>query len=127
MSPERILGSKYSYPSDIWSLGLCFLECALGQFPYPASNVYIELMTAVGKHLTWTIPFAPLSACAKQQFHPLPLALPLEHRNKLKILSLNSQWSPTRGSKQLIGRIQIGFSNALALLSNSTSTSSGLL
>ncbi|KAH9557055.1 hypothetical protein CY35_07G065800 [Sphagnum magellanicum] len=34
MSPERISGSKYGYDSDIWSLGLTLLECALGRFPY---------------------------------------------------------------------------------------------
>jgi mitogen-activated protein kinase kinase 1 len=32
--PERISGSKYGYDSDIWSLGLTLLECALGRFPY---------------------------------------------------------------------------------------------
>ncbi|KAA8534811.1 hypothetical protein F0562_029747 [Nyssa sinensis] len=34
MSPERIIGGKYSYRSDIWSLGLVLLECATGHFPY---------------------------------------------------------------------------------------------
>ncbi|EGG15303.1 MAP kinase kinase [Cavenderia fasciculata] len=34
MSPERISGMSYSYDSDIWSLGLTLLECALGYFPY---------------------------------------------------------------------------------------------
>ncbi|XVE54032.1 hypothetical protein DITRI_Ditri03aG0049900 [Diplodiscus trichospermus] len=34
MSPERILGGDYGNKSDIWSLGLVFLECATGQFPY---------------------------------------------------------------------------------------------
>ncbi|KAH7511503.1 hypothetical protein ACOSP7_015120 [Xanthoceras sorbifolium] len=53
MSPERISGSKYSYKSDIWSLGLVLLECATGQFPYSPpeqeegwTNFY-ELMEAV--------------------------------------------------------------------------------
>eukprot|EP01114_Cavostelium_apophysatum_P011170 TRINITY_DN2536_c0_g1_i1.p1 TRINITY_DN2536_c0_g1~~TRINITY_DN2536_c0_g1_i1.p1 ORF type:complete len:381 (-),score=102.82 TRINITY_DN2536_c0_g1_i1:821-1963(-) len=34
MSPERISGSSYSYDSDIWSVGLTLVECALGHFPY---------------------------------------------------------------------------------------------
>ncbi|KAH1116885.1 hypothetical protein GYH30_046318 [Glycine max] len=36
MSPERINGSQegYNFKSDIWSLGLILLECALGRFPY---------------------------------------------------------------------------------------------
>lgn len=34
--PERINGSQdgYNYKSDIWSLGLMFLRCATGMFPY---------------------------------------------------------------------------------------------
>lgn len=53
MSPERIIGSQYSYRSDIWSLGLVLLECALGHFPYSPphqgegwTNVY-ELMETI--------------------------------------------------------------------------------
>ncbi|KAL4194230.1 hypothetical protein AMTRI_Chr05g58320 [Amborella trichopoda] len=34
MAPERISGSTYNYSSDIWSLGLVALECAIGHFPY---------------------------------------------------------------------------------------------
>lgn len=34
MSPERISGDIHSYDSDVWSLGLVLLECALGYFPY---------------------------------------------------------------------------------------------
>ncbi|KAG1673182.1 hypothetical protein FOA52_015293 [Chlamydomonas sp. UWO 241] len=35
MSPERIKGDSYSFDSDLWSLGLSLVECALGRFPYP--------------------------------------------------------------------------------------------
>eukprot|EP00798_Chlamydomonas_sp_ICE-L_P032719 gene32719-3604_t len=35
MSPERIKGDSYSFDSDLWSLGLTLVECALGRFPYP--------------------------------------------------------------------------------------------
>lgn len=34
MSPERIKGDAYSYDADVWSLGLCLMEVALGRFPY---------------------------------------------------------------------------------------------
>ena len=36
LQPERINGSQegYNFKSDIWSLGLILLECALGRFPY---------------------------------------------------------------------------------------------
>eukprot|EP00742_Colponemidia_sp_Colp-10_P006036 GILJ01006460.1.p1 GENE.GILJ01006460.1~~GILJ01006460.1.p1 ORF type:complete len:395 (+),score=49.26 GILJ01006460.1:109-1293(+) len=35
MSPERIRGDTYQSDSDLWSLGLTLVECALGRFPYP--------------------------------------------------------------------------------------------
>jgi len=35
MSPERIKGDEYSYDSDMWSVGLTLVECALGRYPYP--------------------------------------------------------------------------------------------
>ncbi|KAK0570706.1 hypothetical protein LWI29_005282 [Acer saccharum] len=53
MSPERITGGKYSYKSDIWSLGLVLLECATGQFPYSPPEQgegwasFYELMEAI--------------------------------------------------------------------------------
>ncbi|KMZ72687.1 Protein kinase [Zostera marina] len=38
MSPERITSKSYDYKSDIWSLGLVILECAIGRFPYIPSE-----------------------------------------------------------------------------------------
>eukprot|EP00697_Spironema_sp_BW2_P009320 gnl/Spiro4/24170_TR11990_c0_g1_i1.p1 gnl/Spiro4/24170_TR11990_c0_g1~~gnl/Spiro4/24170_TR11990_c0_g1_i1.p1 ORF type:complete len:442 (-),score=33.83 gnl/Spiro4/24170_TR11990_c0_g1_i1:48-1343(-) len=38
MSPERIKGTAHSFDSDIWSLGLTLLECALGRFPYDLNS-----------------------------------------------------------------------------------------
>lgn len=34
MQPERIQGKSHGYDSDIWSLALALVECALGYFPY---------------------------------------------------------------------------------------------
>lgn len=34
MSPERITGNNYSFPSDIWSVGLVIYELATGEEPY---------------------------------------------------------------------------------------------
>merc|ERR1712232_969869 len=34
MSPERVLGEDYSFPADIWSLGLIAYELASGKYPY---------------------------------------------------------------------------------------------
>lgn len=43
MSPERIQGQKYSFPSDVWSLGLILYEMATGQYPYPPKSSIVDL------------------------------------------------------------------------------------
>jgi mitogen-activated protein kinase kinase len=56
MAPERIsgggmsaagsAGGSYSVQSDIWSLGLTIIECALGRYPYPPEtydNIFSQL------------------------------------------------------------------------------------
>lgn len=58
MAPERISnggvaqaganpgGGTYSVQSDIWSLGLSIIECAMGQYPYPPEtydNIFSQL------------------------------------------------------------------------------------
>jgi mitogen-activated protein kinase kinase len=62
MAPERISsggiaqaganpgGGTYSVQSDIWSLGLTIIECALGQYPYPPetyNNIFSQLSVSV--------------------------------------------------------------------------------
>ncbi len=44
MSPERIDGQPYSFPADIWALGLTLLECSTGTYPYDASKGTMQLM-----------------------------------------------------------------------------------
>lgn len=52
MAPERIsgggmsAGGTYSVQSDIWSLGLSIIECAMGKYPYPpevSSTIFGQL------------------------------------------------------------------------------------
>lgn len=43
MSPERILHNPYSYPSDIWSLGLVLLEAATGAYAYSEAESCIDM------------------------------------------------------------------------------------
>ncbi|KEF55409.1 STE/STE7 protein kinase [Exophiala aquamarina CBS 119918] len=60
MAPERIsgggmaqagsAGGSYSVQSDIWSLGLTIIECALGRYPYPPEtydNIFSQLSAIV--------------------------------------------------------------------------------
>lgn len=66
MAPERIAsggmqqsgapsGGTYSVQSDIWSLGLSIIECAMGRYPYPPetfTNIFSQLHVSV---MTWSI------------------------------------------------------------------------
>ena len=47
MSPERIIGKKYSYPSDIWSVGLVIYELATGEEPYGGGNDFLSQITKI--------------------------------------------------------------------------------
>ncbi|EAL90923.1 hypothetical protein KXX16_006662 [Aspergillus fumigatus] len=61
MAPERIAGGgvqqsgatgggTYSVQSDIWSLGLTIIECAIGRYPYPPetfNNIFSQLHAIV--------------------------------------------------------------------------------
>ncbi|CAA0814249.1 Mitogen-activated protein kinase kinase 2 [Striga hermonthica] len=61
MAPERISGSNYGYRSDMWSLGLVLLECAMGHFPYSPPNpqgwkAFYEIIDTI---VDQPAPFAP--------------------------------------------------------------------
>ena len=47
MSPERLNGDAYSYPADVWPLGLILLELATGTYPYEQSRSYFALFMAI--------------------------------------------------------------------------------
>ena len=38
MSPERVENKDYDFAADVWSLGLTMLECAIGRYPYDATD-----------------------------------------------------------------------------------------
>lgn len=41
---ERIMHQPYDYASDVWSLGLVLLVCALGRYPYPEPRAQIAML-----------------------------------------------------------------------------------
>eukprot|EP00756_Hemistasia_phaeocysticola_P032877 Hpha_TRINITY_DN16434_c1_g2::TRINITY_DN16434_c1_g2_i12::g.162451::m.162451 len=44
MSPERLQGMKYSFSSDIWSVGLVIYNLASGLKPYPGQNGFWSII-----------------------------------------------------------------------------------
>ena len=79
MAPERISGGgvaqaganpgggTYSVQSDIWSLGLTIIECALGRYPYPPE--------------TYNNIFSQLSVCFSFQHHSTAHSLTLSRQS----------------------------------------------
>lgn len=75
MAPERISGGgmqqsgaastgTYSVQSDIWSLGLSIIECAIGRYPYPPetfNNIFSQLHVSsilwYGFYVKWILIF----------------------------------------------------------------------
>ncbi|KAF6136974.1 hypothetical protein GIB67_030738 [Kingdonia uniflora] len=68
MSPERIRNETYSYPADIWSLGLALFECGTGEFPYTANNGPVNLMLQASSFLF--ILYDPSPSPSKSLFSP---------------------------------------------------------
>jgi mitogen-activated protein kinase kinase len=94
MAPERISsggvaqaganpgGGTYSVQSDIWSLGLTIIECAMGRYPYPPEtydNIFSQLSVSIdnmnlGKQML-TFISRPLSMESPQIFLPVNSAM----------------------------------------------------
>jgi serine/threonine protein kinase len=56
MSPERILGNPYSFPGDIWSVGIMLIQMAIGKFPFPSTKLYFDFLQAVAHGPSPTLP-----------------------------------------------------------------------
>lgn len=50
MSPERLEGSFYSFPCDIWALGIIIYEMVTGKNPYPPTDKPIILNEVMRKY-----------------------------------------------------------------------------
>ena len=48
MAPERIKGLQYSFPSDVWALGLIVYECAIGTLRSTLSGLFTRRRTVSG-------------------------------------------------------------------------------
>mmetsp|Transcript_40049 Transcript_40049/g.92794 ORF Transcript_40049/g.92794 Transcript_40049/m.92794 type:complete len:365 (+) Transcript_40049:84-1178(+) len=59
MSPERLSGAEYSFPSDIWSFGLIMLELIMGEYPYPNASNYFQLLNNI---IEGVVPVVPSDA-----------------------------------------------------------------
>ncbi|KDO19294.1 STE/STE7/MEK1 protein kinase [Saprolegnia parasitica CBS 223.65] len=64
MSPERIQGNEYSYPSDIWSIGVTLLTLSLGAYPFDNQDGFFGLEDAI---VNEPIPGAPTTFSAACQ------------------------------------------------------------
>lgn len=103
MSPERISGKKYSYSSDIWSLGLMLMQMAMGSFPYPNCQSVIELLDAMSMMPEPTLP--PTFSLEFQDF--IKRCVKLEPNERWTAISLAAHpWILTRRSIDLAGWIR---------------------
>lgn len=81
MAPERIAsggvaqaganpgGGTYSVQSDIWSLGLSIIECAMGQYPYPPetyNNIFSQLSVGGNNVIEFWVPLTFTGHCRRR-------------------------------------------------------------
>ncbi|KAJ4729285.1 Mitogen-activated protein kinase [Melia azedarach] len=126
MSPERIRNESYSYPADIWSLGLALFECGTGEFPYIANEGPVNLMLQIledpspspSKH-----DFSPefcsfVDACLQKDAEARPTAEQLlshpfitkyEHANVDLTAFVRSVFDPTQRMKDLADMLAIHY------------------
>ena len=80
----RISGQEYSYPSDIWSLGVCLCTLAMGKYPFPTNSGYWGVVQAIQDSPTPTLgeQFDPLL----QEFLDLCLAKDPSNRPPTSVL-----------------------------------------
>ncbi|CAB4275295.1 unnamed protein product [Prunus armeniaca] len=126
MSPERIRNENYSYPADIWSLGLALFECGTGEFPYTANEGPVNLMLQILDDPSPTPPkhkFSPefcsfIEACLQKDADARPTAEQLlshpfitkyEDSQVDLAVFVRSVFDPTQRMKDLADMLTIHF------------------
>ncbi|GLU02105.1 hypothetical protein SLE2022_193720 [Rubroshorea leprosula] len=126
MSPERIRNEGYSYPADIWSLGLALFECGTGEFPYTATDGLVNLMLQILDDPSPSPPkdkFSPefcsfVDACLQKDAEARPTAEQLlvhpfikkyEHARVDLALFVRSVFDPTQRMKDLADMLTIHY------------------
>jgi serine/threonine protein kinase len=56
MSPERIDGKEYGFPSDVWALGLSLMTIALGKIPFDTEGGYWTILKNIRDAPSPTLP-----------------------------------------------------------------------
>lgn len=65
MAPETLGGKPYSYPADVWALGICLVEFATGRYPYDNFKSHWELLDAMQ---TQPLPHLPEAGDYSEEF-----------------------------------------------------------
>ena len=56
MSPERINGHEYSFPSDVWAFGLSIMAVAIGKLPIHSKGGYWSILQSIRDAPSPTLP-----------------------------------------------------------------------
>ena len=62
MAPERLTGQAYSFPSDVWSIGVIVMEGLTGRHPFADAKSFMSLHAAI---MTHAAPVPPESSPAE--------------------------------------------------------------
>ena len=87
MSPERISGKEYSYPSDIWSVGLVVYELATGKYPYGEGN---DFLSQIAKIVDGPEPSLPSQVFSKEFVDFISICLKKDPSERASIQDLNN-------------------------------------
>ena len=73
MSPERLQAQPYGFASDVWSVGLCLVEGAIGRYPYDLNVGPIALITSVRPRLLCAVQLCMYGHASLRRLAVLPV------------------------------------------------------